>query len=88
MTKIAVTASSGKLGSAIVEALVKLIPKSDVIALARTPEKAKHLDVEVRPGDYDDPAQLELSLDSVDTLLVVSGMDAPDVKAIGLIQSY
>lgn len=80
--KIAITASSGNLGSAIVNATVALVSKANVIGLARTPDKAKHLGVEVRPGDYNDQKQLEQSLQSVDTLLLVSGMDAPD-KRIG-----
>lgn len=80
--KIAITAASGNLGSAIVKATVALVSKANVIGLARTPDKAKHLGVEVRPGDYNDQKQLEQSLQSVDTLLLVSGMDAPD-KRIG-----
>ncbi|WP_406610708.1 SDR family oxidoreductase [Agarivorans sp. JK6] len=80
--KIAVTAASGQLGAAIVKATVALTSKQDVIALARTPSKAEHLDVEVRAGDYNQPEQLEQSLQSVDALLLVSGMDAPD-KRIG-----
>ncbi|GEA59809.1 SDR family oxidoreductase [Vibrio comitans] len=78
--KIAVTAASGQLGGAIVNALITLIPKEEVVALARTPEKAKHLGVEVRGGDYDNQALLQQSLQSVDTLLIVSGMDAPDKR--------
>ncbi|BEU02266.1 NAD(P)-dependent oxidoreductase [Agarivorans sp. OAG1] len=80
--KIAVTAASGQLGAAIVKATVALTSKQDVIALARTPSKAEHLGVEVRAGDYNQPEQLEQSLQSVDALLLVSGMDAPD-KRIG-----
>ncbi|GAD04306.1 SDR family oxidoreductase [Agarivorans albus] len=80
--KIAVTAASGQLGAAIVKATVALTSKQDVIALARTPSKAEHLGVEVRAGDYNQPEQLEQSLQSVDVLLLVSGMDAPD-KRIG-----
>ncbi|MGB5545952.1 MAG: hypothetical protein WBM74_05230, partial [Polyangiales bacterium] len=52
--KIAVTAASGQLGSEIVKACVALVGTQNVIALARTPAKASHLGVEVRPGDYDD----------------------------------
>lgn len=80
--KIAVTAASGHLGAAIVKATVDLLSVEQVIGLARTPEKAAHLGVEVRPGDYNDRAMLEASLQGVDTLLLVSGMDQPD-KRIG-----
>ncbi|REG85658.1 SDR family oxidoreductase [Marinomonas pollencensis] len=78
--KIAITAASGQLGSAITGAIASLTSKDDVIALARTPKKAEHLGVEVRPGDYNDPIQLEASLQNVDVLLLVSGMDAPEKR--------
>ena len=78
--KIAVTAASGKLGSEIVKASAALVSKENVIALARTPAKAGNLGVEVRPGDYNDQKALEQSLQSVDALLLVSGMDAPEKR--------
>ncbi|CAH0529677.1 SDR family oxidoreductase [Vibrio hippocampi] len=78
--KIAVTAASGQLGASIVKALKEMVPASDVIALARTPDKAAFLQVEVRPGDYNDAEQLKASLVGIDTLLLVSGMDAPDKR--------
>lgn len=78
--KIAITAASGQLGTEIVKATVALASKENVIGLARTPEKAKHLGIEIRPGDYNDKAMLEKSLQSVDTLLLVSGMDAPEKR--------
>ncbi|WP_375749222.1 SDR family oxidoreductase [Vibrio sp. HN007] len=78
--KIAVTAASGQLGTAIVKAVIEHTSKESVIALARTPEKASHLGVEVRQGDYNDAVQLEHSLQGVDSLLIVSGMDAPEVR--------
>jgi len=79
---IAITAASGQLGAAIVKATLAILPKENVIGLARTPENAAHLGIEVRPGDYNDKGALEQSLQSIDTLLLVSGMDAPD-KRIG-----
>ncbi|MGR5261827.1 SDR family oxidoreductase [Vibrio astriarenae] len=80
--KIAVTAASGQLGSAIVKAAVNLLSKDNVIALARKPDKAQHLGVEVRLGDYNEPETMAESLKGVDSLLLVSGMDAPE-KRIG-----
>jgi len=82
MTRIAVTAASGQLGAEIVRATVEVVGKDRVVGLARTPAKAASLGVEVRPGDYDSPADLEVALQGVDTLLVVSGMAAPE-KRIG-----
>ena len=78
--KIAITAASGQLGTEIVKAIIALLTRENVIGLARTPEKAKHLGVEIRPGDYNDKNVLEKSLQSVDTLLLVSGMDAPEKR--------
>lgn len=78
--KIAITAANGQLGTEIIKATVALLSKTDVIGLARTPAKAEHLGVEVRPGDYNDLSVLENSLRGVDTLLLVSGMDAPDKR--------
>ena len=84
--KIAVTAANGKLGSAIIETLIKVHPANNIIALARTPAKAQFLTekygVEVRAGDYDDVRQLEASLQGVDSVLLVSSIDDPN-KRIG-----
>jgi len=78
--KVAVTAASGQLGTHIVKALLDLLPREDVVGLARTPDKAEHLGVDTRPGDYNDRDVLEESLQSIDVLLLVSGMDAPDKR--------
>ncbi len=77
---IAVTAASGQLGAAIAEALVDMNTGETILGLARTPENAKGLGIEIRPGDYNDAAQLSASLAGVDTLLLVSGMAAPDAR--------
>jgi NAD(P)H dehydrogenase (quinone) len=77
-----VTAASGQLGSEIVKATIEAVSKDRVIGLARTPSNAVSLDVEVRPGDYDLPNDLEKSLQGIDTVLLVSGMAAPE-KRIG-----
>ncbi|MEP3436618.1 MAG: SDR family oxidoreductase [Hoeflea sp.] len=82
MTTIAVTAASGQLGRAIVKALTARAGADTVIGLARNPEKACDLGVEIRKGDYDDRTGLERSLCGVDVVLLVSGMDEPG-KRIG-----
>jgi NAD(P)H dehydrogenase (quinone) len=76
--KIAVTAASGHLGSAIVKQLIKEIGKEDIIGIARKPEKAKHLGVEIRKGDYNSKADFDIALKGIDVVLIVSGMDHPD----------
>lgn len=88
---IAVTAVSGQLGGEIAKALLAvssdqsdspsdLSRDTPVIGLARTPKKAQGLGVEVRPGDYSQPKQLEQSLTGVEVLLLVSGIDPPDER--------
>jgi uncharacterized protein YbjT (DUF2867 family) len=77
---VAITAASGQLGSEIASAALALLPSANVIGLARTPENARHLGVEIRPGDYDQRGDLEESLESVGAVLLVSGMDAPDKR--------
>ncbi|NRD88475.1 NAD(P)-dependent oxidoreductase [Sphingopyxis sp. BSNA05] len=76
---IAVTAASGQLGSAIIRALPRMTDEP-LVGLARSPDKAAGLGVEIRPGDYADREQMEKSLAGVDTLLLVSGMAAPDER--------
>lgn len=78
--KIAVTAVSGHLGTEIAKATIALLSGENVIGLARTPDKAKNLGIEIRSGDYNDKNVLEKSLQSVDTLLLVSGTDAPEKR--------
>ena len=50
--------------------------------MARNPENVRALDVELRRGDYNNRHEFEQALAGVETLLLVSGMDAPD-KRIG-----
>lgn len=78
--KIAVTSASGQLGSAITKALIQEIGKENVIAIARTPKKAAHLDVEVRKGDYNSREEFNEALKGVDKVLLVSGMDEPQKR--------
>lgn len=80
--KIAVTSASGKLGASIVKNLINLIGKDHIIGIARTPERAKYLGVEIRKGDYNNKEQFNVALKGVDTVLLVSGMDAPDKRII------
>ena len=80
--KVAITAASGQLGRAIVDATSTLIGKNKVIAIARTPAKAQDLGVEVRQASYDDRDQMRKALAGVDSVLLVSGMDAPDKRIV------
>ncbi|QDT39500.1 SDR family oxidoreductase [Stratiformator vulcanicus] len=78
--KIAVTAASGHLGREVIKATARLARNDEIIGLARTPEKAQSLGIEIRPGDYDSPRELENSLQGVNTLLLVSGMASPEQR--------
>jgi len=78
--KIAVTTASGGLGSAIIKQLLNQMPKEQVVGLARTPDKAKDLGVEIRNGDYADKPDLVNSLSGIDTVLLVSGMGDPEAR--------
>lgn len=78
--KIAVTSASGQLGAAITTKLIQHVGKEHVVAIARTTAKAEHLGVEVRRGDYNHREEMNKALQGIDTLLLVSGMDAPQKR--------
>jgi NAD(P)H dehydrogenase (quinone) len=76
MPTYAVTGTTGHLGPLVVrELLARGVPAADVVALARTPEKAADLGVPVRRADYSDTATLTEALTGVDVLLLVSGSE-------------
>jgi len=78
--KIAVTAANGKLGSAVVKQLTLDVDAENIIGIARTPEKAEHLGVEIRKGDYDLETDFDTALEGVDSLLMISGLADPDTR--------
>lgn len=80
MKKIAVTAASGQLGSSVLRQLRMETGAAQILGIARSPEKAAHLGIEVRKGDYNNRAELTRALEGVGTLLLISGMDHPDVR--------
>ena len=72
---IAITGATGQLGRLIIENLKQLPSPQHVIALARNIDKAGDLGVPARLFDYDRPETLAPSLESVETLLLISGSD-------------
>jgi len=78
--KIAVTAANGQLGSSVVNELKKQIGKKNVIGIVRSPEKASHLGIEVRKGDYNSPDDFNTALKGIDRVLLISGMDDPQKR--------
>ncbi|CAM3505360.1 SDR family oxidoreductase [Zobellia roscoffensis] len=78
--KIAVTSASGQLGASIVGHLINKVGKDNVVGIARTPEKASNLGVEIRKGDYNSRPDFDAALKNIDVVLLVSGMDAPEKR--------
>ncbi|MGJ1313180.1 NAD(P)H-binding protein, partial [Sphingobacterium multivorum] len=69
---ILVTGATGHLGTAVIDQLLKHTSTENFVALARSEEKAKALKdkgVQVRIGDFDDPASLEKAFAEIDKLL-------------------
>ena len=76
---MAITGSTGHLGRLVIAALLRRgIPASEIIALARDPQKANDLSAQgiaVRRADYKQPETLEQALEGVDKLLLISGSE-------------
>ncbi len=73
--KLLVTGATGKLGTKIVEEILKTIPASQLAVSVRNPEKAESLrvrGVEVRYGDFDQPETLDTAFAGIDRLLIIS----------------
>ncbi|WP_028955261.1 SDR family oxidoreductase [Sulfitobacter sp. 20_GPM-1509m] len=70
---VAVTGATGQLGRLVIAGLKDKLEAGDIIALARSPEKAADLGVTAREADYDAPETLAPALAGVDTLLLISG---------------
>lgn len=78
--KIAIAAAIGQLGTSVVNELKKEIGEKNVIGIARSPDKAKHLGVEIRKGNYNNRHEFDKALQGVDAVLLVSGMDEPQKR--------
>jgi NAD(P)H dehydrogenase (quinone) len=73
--KILVTGATGKLGTKVVETLLKSVPANQLAVSVRNPEKAEGLrarGVEVRQGDFDRPETLDIAFTGIDRLLIIS----------------
>lgn len=73
--KMLVTGATGKLGTKVVETLLKTVPASRLAVSVRNPEKAEGLrvrGVEVRQGDFDRPETLDTAFAGIDRLLLIS----------------
>ncbi|MGZ6744719.1 MAG: NAD(P)H-binding protein [Nocardioides sp.] len=72
---LAVTGSTGALGGRVARALAG---RDDLLLVVRDPARAPDLGREVRAADYADEVAATAALAGVDTLLMVSGAEAPD----------
>lgn len=75
---IAVTGATGQLGRLVITELLKSVSANELVAVARTPDKAADLaalGVQVRRGDYTMPETLANALAGVDKLLFISSSE-------------
>lgn len=73
--KLLVTGATGKLGTKIVDALLKTVPANQLAVSVRNPEKAEGIKtrgVEVRQGDFDRPETLDTAFKGINRLLMIS----------------
>ncbi|ANZ60323.1 NAD(P)-dependent oxidoreductase [Secundilactobacillus paracollinoides] len=83
MTTYAVTGATGHFGQATLQTLTQLVAPENIVALACNTKKVESLvpaGVTVRPGDYDNEAELTASLAGIDRLLFVSSQPGGPVS--------
>ncbi len=76
--RILVTGASGQLGRLVIDNLLKTLPPSQIIAMARNSDAVTDLSsrgVEVRVADYTQPETLDAALTGVDRLLLISSSE-------------
>lgn len=75
---IAITGATGQLGQHVIESLLKTVPASQIVAIARNPAKAtalSQLGITVRQADYSDEAAFTTALQGIDKLLLISSSE-------------
>lgn len=73
--KILVTGATGHFGTKVMDTLLETVPAENLAVSVRNPEKAKALQdrgIDVRHGDFDEPATLDTAFKDVDRLLIIS----------------
>jgi NAD(P)H dehydrogenase (quinone) len=78
---ILITGSTGHLGNAVIDSLLKTVSPNTIAAFARSEEKAAPLKakgIQVRIGDYHDQAALAAAMQGVDKVLFISSSDFND----------
>lgn len=75
---ILVTGASGQLGTIVVQNLLKKTSANQIAVLVRNESKAvslKESGVDLRIGNYDDPASLDKAMQGVEKVLLIAGTD-------------
>lgn len=75
---IAVTGATGLLGGFVIDGLLQTQEPASIVAIIRDAGKAQSLadrGVQVRVASYTDPTDLEIALQDVDKLLLISGSE-------------
>ena len=75
---IVITGATGQLGRLVIQALLRRVPASELVAAVRSPEKATDLaglGVQVRQADYSQPATLAAAFKGADKLLLISSSE-------------
>lgn len=88
MSKIVVTAATGELGKLVIQHLLKKVPASQIAVSVRNVQKASsfaELGIEVRHGDWDDPASMVKSYADASKVLLIS---SPEDDAISRIRKH
>ena len=83
---IVITGATGALNGATVDHLLERVPARQIAVVARdvaTAHRFADLGIDVRRGDYADPASLPAAFDGADQLLLVSSSD-PAADAVSL----
>lgn len=75
---IAITGANGQLGQLVIDALLRRVPASEIVATVRSAEKGQDLaakGVQVRIADYNRPETLDSAFAGIDTLLLISSSE-------------
>ncbi|MDD0838844.1 SDR family oxidoreductase [Curvibacter sp. HBC61] len=75
---IVVTGANGQLGQLVIQALLRQVPASQVVAAVRQPAKAAQLaalGVQVRQADYNQPATLDAAFQGAHRVLLISSSE-------------
>ena len=70
--RYAVSAASGRLGHAVLPALLAASGPGKVVAIARNPEKVQVDGIDKRAGDYNSVESMTAALAGIDTLIMIS----------------